>query len=112
MAKRQVEFEVPVDSVGTRAACLAALRDLNWTILVDRETEIEAREDVARLCCGSSPVGVEIALTARGDGCCRLALRADVGGFGPLASQSLGCVPSLQTRILAQARAGGRAVRI
>lgn len=63
-----------------------AFAELGWTILRDSAHEVEAREDMTRLCCHQSPAETTLRIEGS-DGGCTVTIETKVAGFGPVAAQ-------------------------
>jgi hypothetical protein len=63
-----------------------AFAELGWAILRDSGREVQAREDMTRLCCHQSPAETTLRIEESDDGC-TVAIETRVAGFGPVAAR-------------------------
>ena len=63
-----------------------AFAELGWAIVTDDDHEVEAREDMTRLCCHQSPAQTTLRIEESVGGC-TVKIETKVAGFGPVAAQ-------------------------
>jgi hypothetical protein len=63
-----------------------AFAELGWAILRDSAHEVEAREDMTRLCCHQSPAETTLRIEGCDEGC-NVTIETKVPGFGPVSAQ-------------------------
>ena len=63
-----------------------AFAELGWAILRDSGHEVQAREDMTRLCCHQSPAETTLRIEAS-DGGCTVTIDTKVAGFGPVVAR-------------------------
>jgi hypothetical protein len=87
MAKLSRAFDLDVTPTVASRAAREAIRGAGWNYEESGE-QVEAREDVTRLCCKQAPVTVQISVREQDSGT-EIRLEGRLPGWGPIPSRQL-----------------------